>query len=108
MLRDEPFSALDALRRLSAQVLVTGCGGPTALAVLLVAHDVEEAQLLATRVVVLVDGRGGHAVCVDQYRPDAGTTPDSSPCAETCWPSSACRVQNAQRHPGISSARPGT
>jgi sulfonate transport system ATP-binding protein len=57
LLMDEPFGALDALTRLRMhRLLRTLCQryGP---AVLLVTHDVDEAVLLADRVLVLTDGR---------------------------------------------------
>jgi sulfonate transport system ATP-binding protein len=57
LLLDEPFAALDALTRLRMQRLIgTLCQmhGP---ATLLVTHDVDEAILLADRVLVLREGR---------------------------------------------------
>jgi sulfonate transport system ATP-binding protein len=57
MLLDEPFSALDALTRASAQTLVNRLWQRHRPAVLLVTHDVEEALVLANRVLLLEDGR---------------------------------------------------
>jgi sulfonate transport system ATP-binding protein len=57
LLLDEPFSALDALTRISAQRLVNDLWGRHRPAVLLVTHDVEEALLLADRVLVLDGGQ---------------------------------------------------
>ncbi|WP_026422160.1 ABC transporter ATP-binding protein [Actinokineospora inagensis] len=56
LLLDEPFAALDALTRLQMQELVADLCARHRPAVLLVTHDVDEALLLADRVVVL---RGG-------------------------------------------------
>jgi len=56
LLLDEPFSALDALTRVSAQRLVSRLWEAHRPAVLLVTHDVDEAILLADRVIVLTDG----------------------------------------------------
>jgi sulfonate transport system ATP-binding protein len=57
LLLDEPFSALDALTRVSAQRLVNDLWGRHRPAVLLVTHDVEEALLLSDRVLVLDGGQ---------------------------------------------------
>jgi ABC-type nitrate/sulfonate/bicarbonate transport system ATPase subunit/PIN domain nuclease of toxin-antitoxin system len=50
---DEPFGALDAITRSEAQVWLSRALGRSPRTVLLVTHDVEEAVLLADRVVVL-------------------------------------------------------
>jgi sulfonate transport system ATP-binding protein len=57
MLLDEPFGALDALTRTRMQSLLKDLCARREPAVLLVTHDVDEAILLADRVLVLVDGR---------------------------------------------------
>ena len=57
LLLDEPFAALDALTRLAMHHLVEGLWQLHGPAVLLVTHDVDEALLLADRVLVLDDGR---------------------------------------------------
>ena len=57
LLLDEPFSALDALTRISAQRLVNELWERHRPAVLLVTHDVEESLLLADRTLVLEHGR---------------------------------------------------
>jgi sulfonate transport system ATP-binding protein len=57
MLLDEPFGALDALTRTRMHVLLQDLCARHNPAVLLVTHDVDEAILLADRVLVLVDGR---------------------------------------------------
>jgi sulfonate transport system ATP-binding protein len=57
LLLDEPFAALDALTRLRMQALVATLWRAHAPAVLLVTHDVDEALLLADRVMVLEGGR---------------------------------------------------
>lgn len=56
LLLDEPFGALDALTRLKAQRLVDELWQRRGCAVLLVTHDVEEAVLLADRVLVMDGG----------------------------------------------------
>jgi sulfonate transport system ATP-binding protein len=61
LLLDEPFAALDALTRLRMQDLVAHLCARHRPGVLLVTHDVEEAVLLADRVLVLREGR----ICLD-------------------------------------------
>ncbi|MBV9950657.1 MAG: ABC transporter ATP-binding protein [Acidimicrobiia bacterium] len=56
LLLDEPFGALDALTRIRMHALVQQLCGRYHPAVLLVTHDVDEALLLADRVLVLSDG----------------------------------------------------
>jgi sulfonate transport system ATP-binding protein len=57
LLLDEPFGALDALTRLKMQALLFDMCAKYRPAVLFVTHDVEEALLLADRVLVLDGGR---------------------------------------------------
>jgi sulfonate transport system ATP-binding protein len=76
LLLDEPFAALDALTRIKAQLLVAELWQRHGCAVLLVTHDVEEALLLADRVLVMKDGAIGHAVDVDLPRPRNRADPD--------------------------------
>jgi sulfonate transport system ATP-binding protein len=57
LLLDEPFGALDALTRIAMQRLVEDLWQRHRPGVLLVTHDVDEALLLADRVLVLDEGR---------------------------------------------------
>ncbi|KTC42389.1 sulfonate ABC transporter ATP-binding protein, partial [Pseudomonas sp. ABAC61] len=57
LLLDEPFAALDALTRMRMHRLIIRLWRTHAPAVLLVTHDVDEALLLADRVLVLANGR---------------------------------------------------
>ena len=57
LLLDEPFAALDALTRIRMHQLIIDLWRKHTPAVLLVTHDVDEAILLADRVIVLADGR---------------------------------------------------
>jgi sulfonate transport system ATP-binding protein len=57
LLLDEPFGALDALTRLAMHHLVDQLWREHRPAVLLVTHDVDEALLLADRILVLDEGR---------------------------------------------------
>ena len=69
LLLDEPFGALDALTRITAQQLLLQLWERHRFAVLLVTHDVHEAVTLADRVLVLDGGRLRHEVVVDLPRP---------------------------------------
>jgi sulfonate transport system ATP-binding protein len=69
LLLDEPFAALDALTRLRMQALVTELWRAHNPAVLLVTHDVDEALMLADRVVMLEDGKITLDQAVDMPRP---------------------------------------
>lgn len=69
LLLDEPFGALDALNRVKAQRLVDELWRRRGCAVLLVTHDVEEAVLLADRVLVMDDGVIAHESEIDLDRP---------------------------------------
>jgi NitT/TauT family transport system ATP-binding protein len=74
---DEPFGALDAITRADAQNWLAGVLARQPRTVLLVTHDVEEAALLADRVVVL-SPRPGRVVAdlpVTLARPRSATDP---------------------------------
>ncbi|MFZ3555699.1 ABC transporter ATP-binding protein [Streptomyces sp. BH055] len=75
LLLDEPFGALDALTRITAQRLVGELWQQRGCAVLLVTHDVEEAVLLADRVLVMDDGVIAHEARIDLERPRDLTDP---------------------------------
>jgi ABC-type nitrate/sulfonate/bicarbonate transport system ATPase subunit len=74
---DEPFGALDAITRAEAQTWLAGALEREPRAVLLVTHDVEEALVLADRVVVLSPrpGRVVADLAVDVPRPRHRTDP---------------------------------
>jgi sulfonate transport system ATP-binding protein len=69
LLLDEPFSALDALTRMSMHRLVLRLWARRRPAVLLVTHDVDEALALADRVLVLGSGQIAYSSVVDVERP---------------------------------------
>jgi sulfonate transport system ATP-binding protein len=76
LLLDEPFSALDALTRITIHRLVLRLWTLHQPAVLLVTHDVDEALALADRVLVLSDGRIGYCGQIDAPRPRNHDHPD--------------------------------
>lgn len=69
LLLDEPFSALDALTRIAMHGLVLRLWQTHRPAVLLVTHDVDEALLLADRILILADGRIAYSGQVEIPRP---------------------------------------
>ena len=68
LLLDEPFAALDALTRIRMHELIIELWRKHNPAVLLVTHDVDEAILLADRVIVLADGRIAEQLQIDLPR----------------------------------------
>jgi ABC-type nitrate/sulfonate/bicarbonate transport system ATPase subunit len=74
---DEPFASLDALTRGQMQGWLTGALEREPRTVLLVTHDVEEAVVLADRVIVMSPrpGRAVAEVLVDVPRPRKRTDP---------------------------------
>jgi ABC-type nitrate/sulfonate/bicarbonate transport system ATPase subunit len=75
---DEPFAALDAITRAEMQRWLSAALDREPRTVLLVTHDVEEALVLADRVVVLSPrpGRVVEELRVESPRPRAGTDPE--------------------------------
>ncbi|MFE3170430.1 ABC transporter ATP-binding protein [Amycolatopsis sp. NPDC059090] len=69
LLLDEPFGALDALTRLAMHRLVEDLWRTHKPAVLLVTHDVDEALVLADRILVLGEGHIVAEHVLDQPRP---------------------------------------
>lgn len=69
LLLDEPFAALDALTRIKMHRLIVELWQKHLPAVLLVTHDVDEAILLADRILVLDQGVICEEISVKQSRP---------------------------------------
>ncbi|MFP4508852.1 MAG: ABC transporter ATP-binding protein [Spirochaetaceae bacterium] len=69
LLMDEPFGALDAVTRRSLQQELLSIWKSTRTSVMFVTHDVEEAALLADRI-LLLGGEPGRVV--QEYRPTLG------------------------------------
>jgi len=72
MLLDEPFGALDALTRAKLQDELIRIVGATGSTVLMVTHDVDEAVLLADRIVMMTNGPAatiGEVLAIDLPRP---------------------------------------
>jgi len=76
LLLDEPFSALDALTRITIHRLVLDLWTRHRPGVLLVTHDVDEALHLADRVLVLGNGRIAHESIVRVPHPRPRDHPD--------------------------------
>lgn len=69
LLLDEPFAALDALTRIKMQDLVLRLWQRHSPGVLFITHDVEEAIVLADRVLVLQDGQLSVDITLSSPRP---------------------------------------
>lgn len=76
MLLDEPFSALDAFTRRSMQSLVLKLWAKYRFGLVIVTHDLDEALLLADRIVILARGRICHETRVDLARQRDVTSPE--------------------------------
>jgi NitT/TauT family transport system ATP-binding protein len=75
---DEPFASLDALTRQEMQTWLAGALAAEPRTVVFVTHDVEEAVVLADRVIVMSPrpGRGVAELTVSKPRPRRRTDPD--------------------------------
>jgi sulfonate transport system ATP-binding protein len=69
LLLDEPLGALDALTRIEMQALIERLWLTQRFTALLITHDVEEAVVLADRVVLIEEGHIALDVVVDLPRP---------------------------------------
>ncbi|MET0964304.1 MAG: ABC transporter ATP-binding protein [Noviherbaspirillum sp.] len=76
LLADEPFGALDALTRIRMHALLRRLVSIHRPAVMLVTHDVDEALVLADRVLVIEDGSIALDVAVPLPHPRPKTTPE--------------------------------
>jgi NitT/TauT family transport system ATP-binding protein len=85
LLMDEPFGALDAQTREAMQEELLQIHGRTGKTILFVTHDLDEAVLLADRVVVMQRGIVQETIAVPLPRPrgDLGEVRGSSEFAET-------------------------
>ena len=69
LLLDEPLGALDALTRIGMQQLIEALWQRKGFSAVLVTHDVQEALVLADRVLVIEEGRIAEDIRVDLARP---------------------------------------
>jgi sulfonate transport system ATP-binding protein len=76
MLLDEPFSALDAFTRRSIQSLVLKLWAKYRFGLVIVTHDLDEALILADRIVILSKGRICYETPVDLPRERDVTSPE--------------------------------
>lgn len=76
LLLDEPLGALDALTRLEMQGLIAGICRTRGLTVVLVTHDIQEAVVLADRVVILENGRWLDTIQIDVPHPRSAHLPE--------------------------------
>jgi NitT/TauT family transport system ATP-binding protein len=90
LLMDEPFGALDAQTRESLQAELLDLHGRTQKTILFVTHDLDEAVLIADRIVVMKNGRVEEImeVPLKRPRPDLGVvrgTPEFSETRYRVW-----------------------
>src|ERR1039457_5937737 len=71
LLMDEPFGALDAQTRDSMQAELLDIHARTKKTILFVTHDLDEAVLIADRIIVMKDGRVADIMTVPLTRPRA-------------------------------------
>lgn len=85
LLMDEPFGALDAQTRESLQAELLDIHARTKKTILFVTHDLDEAVLIADRIVVMKNGRVQETMDVPlkRPRPDLGVVRGTSEFAET-------------------------
>jgi NitT/TauT family transport system ATP-binding protein len=85
MLMDEPFGALDAQTRETMQAELLDLHARTRKTILFVTHDLDEAVLIADRIVVLREGRVQEVMTVPlaRPRPDLGLVRGMKEFAET-------------------------
>ena len=91
LLMDEPFSALDALTRGSLQDEVIAIRRASRQTILLITHDVDEALLLADKILLMTTGRtpgsprSSKTLCPSSARaPSCTGTRTTIPCATIC------------------------
>jgi NitT/TauT family transport system ATP-binding protein len=85
LLMDEPFGALDAQTRESMQAELLDIHARTGKTILFVTHDLDEAVLIADRIIVMKDGRVQEIMQVPlaRPRPDLGLVRGTPEFAET-------------------------
>ncbi len=85
MLMDEPFGALDAQTRETMQAELLDLHARTKKTILFVTHDLDEAVLIADRIVVMKEGRVQEIMTVPlaRPRPDLGLVRGAGEFAET-------------------------
>jgi NitT/TauT family transport system ATP-binding protein len=85
LLMDEPFGALDAQTRETLQAELLDIHGRTGKTILFVTHDLDEAVIIADRIVVMKDGRVQEIMKVPlkRPRPDLGLVRGMPEFAET-------------------------
>src|SRR6266852_3644018 len=97
LLMDEPFGALDAQTRETMQAELLDIHARTKKTILFVTHDLDEAVLIADRIVVLKGGRVQEIMTVPlgRPRPDLGLVRGTTEFADTRY-----RVWKALHEPG--------
>ncbi|WP_104655525.1 ABC transporter ATP-binding protein [Ralstonia insidiosa] len=102
LLMDEPFGALDALTRAHLQDELLKIVAATGSTVVMVTHDVDEAVLLADRIVMMTNGPAatiGEVLTVDLPRPRDRMALAEDPTYHACRTAVLDFLYRKQRHP---------
>jgi sulfonate transport system ATP-binding protein len=99
LLLDEPLGSLDALTRLDMQRLIEALWQHSGTTAVLITHDVDEAVVLADRVVLLAQGRTAMEWPIDLPRPRDRADPAFSVLVQTIL-RSVMEEAAADRHAG--------
>ena len=102
LLMDEPFGALDALTRAHLQDELLKIVASTGSTVVMVTHDVDEAVLLADRIVMMTNGPAatiGEVLTVDLPRPRDRMALAEDPTYHACRTAVLDFLYRKQRHP---------
>ncbi|MCL9843143.1 ABC transporter ATP-binding protein [Ralstonia solanacearum] len=107
LLMDEPFGALDALTRAHLQDELLKIIAATGSTVVMVTHDVDEAVLLADRIVMMTNGPAatiGEVLRVGLPRPRARLALADDPTYHACRTAVLDFLYRKQRHPVMEEA----
>ncbi|AXV74320.1 nitrate ABC transporter ATP-binding protein [Ralstonia solanacearum] len=107
LLMDEPFGALDALTRAHLQDALLKIIAATGSTVVMVTHDVDEAVLLADRIVMMTNGPAatiGEVLTVGLPRPRVRLALADDPAYHACRTAVLDFLYREQRHPAMEEA----
>ncbi|MHA6909095.1 ABC transporter ATP-binding protein [Ralstonia pseudosolanacearum] len=107
LLMDEPFGALDALTRAHLQDELLKIVAATGSTVVMVTHDVDEAVLLADRIVMMTNGPAatiGEVLTVGLPRPRVRLALADDPAYHACRTAVLDFLHRKQRHPAMEEA----
>ena len=95
LLMDEPFGSLDYFTRTNLHATLLDLWQETGKTIVFVTHDVDEALVLADRIIVVTDGRVGYDIDLDFARP-RGDELRMNPEADAIRSAAAARAAGAR------------